>query len=69
MTDAEKCACGGKIFHGYMYGKQFIAGSCDLKFAFREKEHYLSHIFPSGDIPDRGRPAKMCGKCFTVTKM
>lgn len=69
MADTERCACGGKIVHGHMYGEQFIAGEADLKFAFRGKEQYLSFMFPSGDIPDQGRPAKMCGKCFTITQL
>ena len=69
MADTERCVCGGRIAHGYMYGDKFVAGTTDIKFAFRGKEKYLSFIFPSGDIPDQVRPAKMCGRCFTVTQL
>lgn len=65
--DYERCVyCGGRMVYGHMYGDAFIAGNSDLKFAFRGKEQYLSFIFPSGDIPDRGDAARMCSRCFKV---
>lgn len=68
MNNTSRCTCGGKIVKGYMYGEQFIAGSSDLKISFRGKEQYLAEIFPSGNIPDRGMPARMCCKCLEITK-
>ena len=61
----ERCACGGLIVSGHMYGDQFIYGDVDLQFAFRGKEYLLRETFPDG-IPVQGEEAKMCSKCFKM---
>lgn len=63
--DRQKCDCGGTFFAGYMYGDRFIAGTVDMKFAFRGKEYLLNELFPDG-IPKKGDPAIMCSNCFRI---
>ncbi len=65
IDESEKCACGGKIVYGSMYGDQFVAGTVDLSFAFRGKEYLLKELFPHS-IPTRGKAATMCSKCFRI---
>lgn len=61
----ERCACGGLIVSGHMYGDQFIYGDVDLQFAFRGKEYLLKGFFPDG-LPPQGKKAKMRSKCFKI---
>ena len=61
----ERCACGGLIVSGHMYGDQFIYGDVDLQFAFRGKEYLLKGFFPDG-LPAQGEEVKMCSKCFKM---